>query len=1399
MTKPELKRSESQDSLAGPEPTLNLNVLRKIPGDPPTESLMVEAMSDAWPAGERERFTVLLRIASEISGRISAILDPDDLLNAVIPMLKEEFGLYYVHVYTLDLASRELRLRAGYGESGQQMLARGHKIALDTEQSLVARAARTRQPVVVNDVVQRSDFLPNPLLPDTRSELALPMVVSGEVLGVFDIQHNEVGIFTPMYLDVFTTLVGQIATALQNARFVERIEATLAETRVRFEVGQALAEAQTEEDVVDAIMTQAGKVGSVLVLLASFDPPLARDGDAATDQTACVVVQRQDAFQSGLSLLNAPHVRVGARVRLTDFPFLSLVPDDMLFIAGEVGADWELPPDVRELMAAAGAQSLLVAPLTFRNTRLGLLIVMASLPGFLDEVCQVRFGTLAEQGAMALHQARLRDQLSLAQFSIDRAPAAILWVRPDGTIHSVNDTACELLGYTRDELLSLPSFSRLDPNMIPDVWATHWKKVKEDRRFLIETEYRTRSGKLIPMEITANYLQYGDHEFNYVFARDITERKQAETMRERFTIQLRTAAEIAEQVGAILDPDILLEAVIPLLKERFDLYHAHVYVLEDDELVLRAGYGRIGKIMVQQGHKIALHHPGSLVARAARSQEPVVVNDIAAARDFLPNLLLPRTRSEVAVPIVIGNPQENKGDYDQGRVLGVFDVQSDKAGYFTQADVDVFRTLAGQLANALYSANLFEQQRTTQRELRVAAETVRAVFNAMTEGVMVVNMMGRIVDLNAAALRLYGYETREALLGRNAVDLVTKNGWPRMAEAMRQALETGRVEVQEYTMVRQDGSTFDAEQSFALLGGDGEVPQGVVTITRDISESKQARREIARFQALAENAVDAIVMADLFGNIRYANPAAYRLFGYAEEVQGMLGSPIAELWRESDLQTLLEQALPQAGERGWQGEVMQRRKDGSHFDAALTFFTVRGTSGEPISVATIVRDITDRKAAEVELARFALQLRTAAEVTAQINAVLDPTALLELVVPLVQERFDLYHLHVYTLDEAARQLVMRVGSGEAGRIMRDQGHRIALDRTPSLVAQAARTRQIVLVDDVTESSAFMSNPLLPDTRTEVAIPMIAGDEVVGVFDVQDDTPGRFSESEIDVYSTLAAQVAIALRNARYFEEMQSAADRLREVDRLKSEFLGNMSHELRTPLNSILGYAEVMQMGLDGELTAEMKEDVAAIYENGQQLLQLISDILDLTKIEAGRMTLSKEPVAVLPLLEETRNHNLGLLHNKPKPVEIMVSATEGLPDIAADPVRVVQILNNLVSNAVKFTEQGHVHLHAFHRPEAGHVCIDVEDTGVGIARADLGKLFERFRQVDGSSTRRAEGTGLGLAITKHLVDLHDGTLSVESELGVGSTFTVCLPTFQVEGHQANADSVADTQASDRS
>ena len=547
-------------------------------------------------------------------------------------------------------------------------------------------------------------------------------------------------------------------------------------------------------------------------------------------------------------------------------------------------------------------------------------------------------------------------------------------------------------------------------------------------------------------------------------------------------------------------------------------------------------------------------------------------------------------------------------------------------------------------------------------------------------------------------------------------------------------------------------------------------PYAVAGISTDITERKRAEKDLRRLGSAVEQTGDGIAVADSEGNIQFVNPAWAEMHDY--EIEELLGKHLSTFHTEEQLR---EDVIPfneQVMATGsHQGEVGHVTKDGRTFPTLMSSTVIKDEAGKPMGLVGTCRDITELKQAEAERARFTTQLRTAADLTEQINAILDPDRLLPEVVAQLQDRFDLYHVHVYLLDEEKRDLVMHYGSGEVGQRLREQGHAIPLDREHSLVARAARTREIISVDDTRTAPDFMPNPLLPDTRSEVSVPLVAGDKVLGVFDVQDSRVGRFTQSDLDVFSTLAGQIAVALQNAGLFEEVQKAAEQVREADRLKSEFMADMSHELRTPLNSIIGYAELMLMGVS-EMDPDTLEDVQAIYDNGQHLLRIINDILDLAKIEAGRMELNVEEIHIPSLLDEIKTSSAGLLVNKP--IEMLVEAEEDMPPIEADRVRLSQILNNLIGNAIKFTEEGSITLRA--SSDDGWACIEVEDTGAGMSEGDLQEIFERFRQAEDSPARGTEGTGLGLSITRHLVHIHGGTIDVHSQLGEGSTFTVRLP-----------------------
>ena len=245
------------------------------------------------------------------------------------------------------------------------------------------------------------------------------------------------------------------------------------------------------------------------------------------------------------------------------------------------------------------------------------------------------------------------------------------------------------------------------------------------------------------------------------------------------------------------------------------------------------------------------------------------------------------------------------------------------------------------------------------------------------------------------------------------------------------------------------------------------------------------------------------------------------------------------------------------------------------------------------------------------------------------------------------------------------------------------------------------------------------------------------------------------------------------------KEQEKTIVQLVQVDRLKSEFLTSMSHELRTPLNSIIGFADVLLQGIDGDLNDMALNDIRLIHNSGQHLLALINDILDLSKIEAGKMELVCEPINVTTAIKDVLAASSSLVKNKP--VEILVDVEPSLPPINADRLRFNQILLNLVSNAAKFTEKGSITLKAeMQESVPDKMFISVIDTGIGIPAEKIDAVFDRFRQADSSITRHYGGTGLGLAICKQLIEMHGGEIWLESEVDVGSTFHFTIPLAQL-------------------
>ncbi|MBI1256791.1 MAG: GAF domain-containing protein [Chloroflexi bacterium] len=1675
--------------------------------------VMVQQMRDTLNTleGRVANRTRDLLIASEVSRQIATILTVDELLPQVVELTKSNFDLYHAHIYLFNEDSMSLVLAAGAGKAGAIMSERGHRISLNREHSLVARAARTREGVISNNVAAEPDFLPNPVLPDTQSEMAVPMVVGDTLIGVMDVQADTIDRFDDDDLRVQTSLAAQVAVAIQNARtYVSQQEAS-SETEILYNASRKITSAVTPAEQLEAVNGYALEDGAVSTTLLYID--LNNAGQPEWAEVAA------NANQPGASL-----TPVGTRFYLPEFPFSNLwlsSPDQPLMITDMLNSE-RVDAETVEVYKQLGIRGSVLLPLHVQNRWVGVMLFNWDVPHTFSERDERIYANLAQQAAPAFEvirqferteQERQRAErvsvvnagLSKAQneadimaavgtytdalnslscslnfleldksgtpitstsvavwrngriveddptlnlrFVLKDFPIAKLYIEQPETPIYIDDIETDprsddnlraalaplqskalaliplhsngiWLGilsilwsephfFTNDEKIIFDTITttvaaafgarrayaevqaserqyRQILDAIPDfvlvkgeksriLWANTafreyygmsnealqgmidapFAEPDYTEQYVIDDEkvFTTGQAVVIPEEFVKRhdgvvrlfntvkspiFNDYGEVIMTVGLSRDITDQKAAERETVRRAAELQTITDISTTITRILDIDELLQNVADATKARFDLYHAHIYLLDEtgENLVLTAGAGDIGRQMVSEKRTIPYDRQDSLVATAARTRQGVIVNDVTKNPNFLAHPLLPFTRSEMAIPMVVGDD-----------LIGVLDVQSHEVDHFTSLDVNMQTTLASQIAVAVQNARTFAQVDRAQQETeRILTSSIDLIGSA--------NFNGYFTRLNPAWETTLGW-TEEELKAQPFVSFVHPDDVdPTNAEAAK--LADGVTTLRFENRYRcKDGS-----YKWISWRANPDFESGLIHfVSRDVTDQHEAEEErqilfetanainnaqtpeallnAARNYATSTGCVDASLLyidVDADGTPAWAEIVA-QWYGAGQDPLPVTrfylpDFPLSQIWMAhpdnatliADIATSEELGDPEREiykltgakstalvplhlQNRWVGLLSFSWSEIHHF--SNTEQRIYAAISQQASTAV------DAVRAAQQMSRRALELETVARVSAEASTNLNITELLQNVSDLTKSSFNLYHAHIYLLDDQGENLVLTAGAGEIGRQMVSENRTIPFDRQDSLVATAARTREGVIVNNVTLNPNFLPHPLLPNTKSEMALPMVVGETVIGVLDVQSDQVERFTNEDVQVQTTLASQIAVAVQNAGAFERLAQAeaetarvfdlsidmistigfdgyfktlnpawintlgftneeilatpfidfvhpddvertnaeaaklaegvltldfenryrtfdgsykwmswhvvpdtdrglmycvtrdvtpdkerefereqhlheaeeqaereritAERLREVDRLKSQFLANMSHELRTPLNSIIGYSEILLDGDDGELTPDADEDVNSIYSSGQHLLAIINDILDLAKIEAGQMNVERRGV----VLDESINKVLdsAAVLVKQKAVKLVKQADSEIPAVYADDLRLRQIIMNLVSNAVKFTDKGSVTV-SYGCYDDQNVYIKVTDTGMGMAEGDLGAIFEQFRQVDGSSTRRAGGTGLGLTITRHLVHLHDGEIFVESEVGKGSSFWFTLPMF---------------------
>ena len=419
-----------------------------------------------------------------------------------------------------------------------------------------------------------------------------------------------------------------------------------------------------------------------------------------------------------------------------------------------------------------------------------------------------------------------------------------------------------------------------------------------------------------------------------------------------------------------------------------------------------------------------------------------------------------------------------------------------------------------------------------------------------------------------------------------------------------------------------------------------------------------------------------------------------------------------------------------------------------------------------------VRLLNELRARTTELAQSVEELRALGEVSQAVNSTLDLETVLTTIVGKAAQLSGTEAGGCYVYDERSGEFQLRATYGMTPEMIAAVKEHHA--EISAAVSEATGRQVPAQVADLREEPASRVNDIIlaAGFRARLIVPLVGAEGTVGALVVRRKAPGEFPANTVDLLKTFAAQSVLAIQNARLFSEIGEKSRQLEIASQHKSQFLANMSHELRTPLNAILGYTELILDDIYGETPAKMRGVLERVQRNGKHLLGLINDVLDLSKIEAGQLTLSLADYSVKEVVHSVFSAVESLATEKK--LALKVELPSELPTCRGDERRLTQVLLNLVGNAIKFTDRGEVAIKA--AASNGAYTLSVRDTGPGIDRADQAKIFEEFQQADSSATKKKGGTGLGLSIARRIIELHGGKIWVESAIGQGATFFVTVP-----------------------
>jgi len=707
-------------------------------------------------------------------------------------------------------------------------------------------------------------------------------------------------------------------------------------------------------------------------------------------------------------------------------------------------------------------------------------------------------------------------------------------------------------------------------------------------------------------------------------------------------------------------------------------------------------------------------------------------------------------------------------------------------------NASVYKNERGEVQGVFAAARDISQQKAAEQQTKQVGEYTRSLIESSLDPLVTIAPKGTITDVNKATELITGLK-REQLIGTDFSNYFTE---PDYAKAgYRQVYKQGSVRDYPLDLRHVNGQITPVLYNASVYKNElGEV-QGVFAAARDISQQKAAEQQTKQVgeytRSLIESSLDPFVTISADGKIMDVNNATEKVTGIFRSQ--LVGSDFSTYFTEPDkARTGYQKVFTEGFVTDYPLSI--RRKDGHITHVLYNASIYRDENDKVQGVFAAARDITVQKETEARMSKIAQYDSTHNKALTEFNSSQDRKVVLHHLLSILAENNGYLMSAFYRFDEWTGWLNCEASYGLTKSIQQDY------QLGEGLIGECAKTNKRIILKDINLDDFVIDigiSKIMP--TTVVFSPVIYQQKRLGVFLMV--SRENTTTDELNFIDRLCVQTGVALHNLKQYDDMKVMAEKLRdrneeieqknkqldEASRMKSEFLANMSHELRTPLNAILGFSEAIKDSMFGEVNDKQEEGLGVIFDSGQHLLSLINDILDLSKIEAGKMELDCSSFG----LNEIVNRSISIIKEKASKhnIHLNLELDQQISHISADERKIKQVLFNLLSNATKFTpDNGSItittRLHSNEIPicetadrrKQDFVSIAIKDTGIGMDPKDMDKLFIPFEQLDSSLSKKYQGTGLGLAMVKRLVELHHGCINVESELGTGSCFTAYLP-----------------------